>query len=199
MIPVLADIKRRFRIELSTILLLILFVFSGMNSLVAQNLQEDVYLGLGVAFAEETEVLGIQGNVAFAVRDDARVAADFTHFFWHDREFTAFGIDVPFREKNWEINFNGHYLIINSENAVIYGLIGLQYFKQESEIYASDLPAGITPADFPQFVSSDSGIGANVGGGLEFILNAFGIFIEPKYTLGGSEQFSITSGFRARF
>lgn len=164
----------------------------------AQNLQDDVFLGLGVAYAERIDVLGIQGNLAFMVRDDARVSADFTHFFTYDRELLALNNLFQYQQTSWEINFNGHYYLLNTENMAFYALIGLHYGRITNEISASEL-LGLQPNQIPGFPSDETGMGANIGGGIEFILNTMGIYIEPKYTFGGTNQLSVAAGFRARF
>lgn len=164
----------------------------------SQNLQDDVFLGLGITYGERIDVLGIQGNLAFMVRDDARVAVDLTHFFTYDRELIALGNVFNYQQSSWELNFNGHYFLFNSENAALYVLMGLHYGRTTNSI-SDEERLGVPVGEIPGFPSDRTGVGANIGGGMEFILNAVGIFIEAKNTFGGSEQFSVSSGFRLRF
>lgn len=167
-------------------LVLITIIFSlSVQAVYAQNLQDDVYIGMGASYGENIDVLGAQFNLAFAVTDNFRVATDFTHFFTYELSTD----DGDYEQKMFEFNFNAHAFVINAENASIYVLAGLNYNRFENE--ANNL-------DVLGLERRDSKIGANLGGGLEFIMSQFGIFVEPKISLGGSDQFNITAGFRFR-
>lgn len=170
--------------KLIAALIVTMFSLAGVQA-IAQNLQDDVYLGIGAAYGEEIDVIGLQVNGAFAVTDNFRVAADWTHFFTYEVG-TSMG---TYEQKMFELNFNAHAFLVNAENAAVYVLAGLNYSRAENS------------GNIGAFNVSDteSEIGANLGGGLEFMMERAGIFIEPKYTLSGADQFNVTAGLRFRF
>ncbi|MDX1592318.1 MAG: outer membrane beta-barrel protein [Balneolaceae bacterium] len=176
--------KKIILVAITTALVL---MFSGMtDQAFAQTEKGDIKLGAGlvfgsgVGFGDLDNDLGIRVDGSYMFTEDIRGAADFTFFF--PKSEGGGKVTV------WELNFNGHYLFVNDEDANVYGLAGLNVTGISVE----------SDSEFGSFSSSDSEIGLNIGAGGEYDLDFAWLFGEVKF--GGighdADQFSVAAGLR---
>lgn len=157
------------------------FVFS--STAFGQSMQGDTKIGLGLGYGQEIEEIGLGLNANYAVTDDIRIAGDFYYYFVADEEFSGQTVEFDV----YELNANVHYLFINDESSILYGLAGLNYFN----IGASSEADGVT-------VSADENeVGLNLGAGFEFLANEqISLFGEAKYAVSDFDQFLFSAGAR---
>lgn len=166
--------KRILSISLS-----IIFVLFVNQSLQAQTVVEqgDITVGGGLTFttgfgAAGSGEVGVNVNGYYSITDEIRAGASLSLFFG-DFSPTQFNID-------------GHYLFINEEELVVYGLAGIGFWT-----WSFDLgPFGST---------SVSTSGLNLGGGAEYDMGNFALFGEAKVSTIGGTPFNLTGGVRLRF
>lgn len=77
----------------------------------------------------------------------------------------------------WEANINVHSMFVNDQAFRLYALGGLHI---------------VTNGD-------NNEIGFNLGTGIEYNISGVMFFAEPKYTVNGFEQLSVTAGVRFSF
>jgi len=169
----------------------ILCLFSFNLSAAAQQQQQqqvqvqqvtepgDLTLGAGLSYGSkvghlENGEIGITFHVLYMITESIRGGADYTYYFIGENNLGAS-----------EMNLNGHYFIRNRDNLMIYGLGGLNLSKISAN---SDVWGNV----------SSNNIGINAGIGLEYDIGNFSLFAEPKFTLGGWNQFQTTAGLRLR-
>jgi hypothetical protein len=160
--------------------LLLLLPLSGH----AQKKTGEVEVGLGVAYGFEIATdgeLGINGSVYYSVTDRIRLGADAIYYLLNDPQFQ--------KPLFFELNLNTGYHIVNQEVFRVYLLLGMHYasFRYDRPVRAAD--------------SEESGndIGLNIGGGIELDYESIILFLEPKRSVEGFDQFSITVGGRIVF
>lgn len=161
------------------ILLLSLSLLPSISN--GQKLAGDYEIGLGVAYGFDIAAdgeLGMNANVYYSVTDAIRLGVDFTYYLVNEPQFQD--------PRIYELNLNANYHLVNQEVLRLYALIGLHYASWQ---YSS-------PA---QEVESDSEIGLNAGGGLELNFDSIILFVEPRLTVNGFDQASITAGGRFFF
>lgn len=155
---------------------LIIGLFFAMNtSVYAQD--NELKVGAGLIFGSEIETLGIRVDTYYRINEKFRVGGALGYFFPND---------VSGGDTNWfEIDLNGNYIFYEEEELTIYGLGGLNIL-----IITFDPDVGDS--------DSNSEIGFNVGGGLEYALNFGDIFGELKFAgLGGdADQLVLGGGIR---
>lgn len=129
-----------------------------------------INLAIGLTYGADIEEAGIYLGALLDITRKLRVGPDFS-FYFTEEDRTI-----------WEINLNMHYCFVSSGDLKMYILGGGQF------AYSS--------VDYGTTSSSDAEIGINVGAGVEYRMDKFRFFLEPKYTFRGMEQFSITLGGR---
>jgi len=148
----------------------------------------DIKLGGGLVFGtgvfdidEIDNSLGIRAEGIYSINQDFRAGADLTFFFPNS--------EGDFKATLFAINLNGNYLFYSEEGLTAYGLAGLNI-----AIISLDGP---TISGFDTS-TSDSEIGLNLGGGVEYALDFADLFGELKFGgLGGNaDQFVIGAGLR---
>ena len=150
----------------------------------AQKHAGDFEIGLGVAYGFETAedgALGMNFNVYYSVIDEIRLGADFTYYLVNDVRFQ----DPRF----YELNLNSNYHLINQEVFRLYVLLGLHYMSRSY----------LRPVTGSDAARSENEIGLNAGGGLELDYDSIILFAEPRITVNGYDQPSITLGGRFFF
>jgi len=105
---------------------------------------------------------------------------DFTYYLPGDDAFD----EATF----YEWNFNTNFHVINQEVLRLYTILGLHYASYDYELVS-----------ITNISRSGSEIGLNLGGGLELNFDSIILFAEPKYSLNGFDQFSLTAGGRIFF
>ena len=131
--------------------------------------------GVGLAYGTEASDfdagLGIQLRAIYAIQGPWRAAADFIYYLGGEDGFSL-----------TEINLNGHYVFSESDNALIYGLAGLNSVRLKYDVV---------------FIGSTSdtevGINLGVGGQLYFNDRLSGL-AELKYSLSDFDQLVIGAG-----
>ncbi|GEM_PF-1977611 len=153
-------------------------------SIQAQKNAGDTEVGLGVAYGFDIATdgeLGINGSVYYSVTDRIRLGADAIYYLLNDPQFQ--------KPSFFELNLNTGYHVVNQEVFRAYLLLGMHYasFRYERPVRAADSE------------ESDNEIGLNIGGGIEFDHESIILFLEPKRSIGGFDQYSITVGGRIVF
>ncbi|MFO7799768.1 outer membrane beta-barrel protein [Rhodohalobacter sp.] len=141
--------------------------------------------GSGVGFASLDNDLGIRVDGYYAINSDIRAGADFTFYFPKSEG----EVDVNV----WELNLNGNYIFIDEDDLLVYGLGGINITG-----ISVDTPTVSSGGQTFGGSSSDSEIGLNLGGGIEYALDFADLFGEIKLGgLGGdADQFVLGAGLR---
>lgn len=143
------------------------------------NAQEtnDIKLGVGLIYGNQIENLGIRADGYYRISDEFRAGAALGYFFPDD---------VGTAKINYfEIDFNGNYIFNEDNDLMFYGLAGLNLLIQTVNFDAGGS-------------DSQSELGLNLGGGLEYQLDFGAIFGELKFAgLGGdADQLVLGGGLR---
>jgi hypothetical protein len=152
-------------------------LISNSNSFAQEN---ETKIGVGLIYGSEIESLGIRADGYHRVNEDFRVGGALGYFF---------PTDVTGGEITWfEIDLNGNYIFYEEEEWTIYGLAGLN-------ILIATIDPDVGDSD------TNSEIGLNIGGGLEYLVNFGAVFGELKFAgLGGdADQLVLGGGIRFAF
>lgn len=157
--------------SLSVLLVLLLF------SIVA--LPSNAQFRVGAAYGTDAE-LGIAAGYQLPFTLDSVEGLSFgvDGIFYIPRSEGPSGAEVDITA--FEVNGNAHYPLSDAGSGKLYALAGLQYAYVKADVTAFGVSAS----------ASDSQIGLNVGGGINFGM----LFGEAKYSLGGMEQLALTVG-----
>lgn len=183
---------RIFTISLTTITLLLLSGFTT-NSY-AQIEQGDFKLGgglvfgSGVGFGSLDNDLGVRVDGYYAFTPVIRAGGDFTFYFPKSEG----DVDATV----WELNFNGQYIFLDDDGLIVYALGGLNITG-----LSIDTPSVNIGGQTFGGSSSDTEVGLNLGGGVEYNLDFADLFAELKLGgLGGNaDQFVLGAGLRFSF
>lgn len=157
--------------------LIIGFIFFSSTQATAQDADSDVKLGVGLIYGNQIENLGLRADGYYRVNDEFRAGVALGYFF---PDNTTFG-DV-----NWfEIDFNGNYILNQEDDLMLYGLAGLNFLIQTVNFDAGGS-------------ESQTELGLNLGGGLEYKVDFGSIFGELKFAgIGGdADQLVLGGGLR---
>jgi hypothetical protein len=164
------------------------FLLLGVVALIPTTASAQLWFGGGLVYGAEIENLGIQANGHLVVNEEnkLRIGADVTFFF--PEKATAAGIEV--KTNLFAINVNGHYMLVNAELLVLYAIGGLNLSFVTFDVDG--------PASELVFLNngSETELGLNIGGGVEYEVPFGRIFGELKYVLGGFDQLEIAAGVR---
>jgi len=130
--------------------------------------------GTSVGFLEDSE-FGLTLQLFYGITEEIRGGVDYTYYFIGERDLNAN-----------EFNINAHYFFRNRDNVIVYALGGLNI----SRVVGEEERWG------PNVDSRNFGLNAGVG--LEIEVGDIALFGEPKFTLGGWNQFLLTAGVRYR-
>lgn len=174
------------------------FLFAGTfaltNSVQAQTEEGDFKIGGGLVFGSGVGAgtldndLGIRVDGYYAFTPEIRGGGDFT--FYLPKSEGEVDLTV------WELNFNGNYIFHDEEGLMVYGLGGINITG-----VTVDTPSSTIGGQTFGGSSSDTEIGLNLGGGLEYALDFADLFAEAKLgNLGGNaDQFVLGAGLRFPF
>jgi len=171
----------RSHVILTAILAVILMLPLNVS---AQKVAGDSEIGFGLAYGFDIGAdgeMGMNFNIYHSLTDGIQIGADFIYYLLNDPQFQ----DPRFME----LNGNVKYHLVNQEVLRMYVLGGLHYAS-----YRYNRP--VTGVDSEE---SKNEFGLNTGGGVEFDLEGIILFAEPRLTLGGFDQYSITIGGRFIF
>lgn len=176
--------------RLISVVMLMVGLFLSLNdSIKAQDLKVGGGLVLGTGVFEFDDLdndLGIRVEGLYYINEEIRTSADLTYFFPKsegDVDASLLGV-----------NINAHYIFYNKEELTAYGLGGLNI-----AVVTIDTPSQTVPG-FGTFGGSDSEteVGLNLGGGIEYMLDFVDLFGEAKF--GGlasdADQFVLAVGLR---
>lgn len=158
----------------------------------AQTEEGDIKLGVGLVFGSGVGFggfdgssldndLGIRVDGYYAITEVIRAGGDFTYYFPKS--------DGPVSTNVWELNLNGHYIFMEEDELILYGLAGINI---------TGLSVDYDDNEFFGGSYSDSEFGLNLGGGVEYDLDFADLFAEAKIgNLGGNaNQFVLGVGLR---
>ncbi|MEX1136378.1 MAG: outer membrane beta-barrel protein, partial [Balneolales bacterium] len=126
--------------------------------------------------------LQLNGYYRLPANEQIFVGGDFTYYF--PDEETAF--DVEQRLTWMEFNINGQYHFIEDDELRAYGLGGLNYISVRSSVEADGFEAS----------DSESEIGLNIGGGVEYDLEFGLVYGELKFIISDADQLVLGGGIR---
>ena len=165
----------RQKINYGAAFLAILFIFAFATPKAEAQI---LHFGAGPVYGFGIEKLGLQVNGNYVYNEKIRFGADFTYFFPRDLPLDVTANLVT-------LNLLGHYLLLNQEAFLVYGLGGLN-------IAFSNLDN----VNIPGVESTDTDLGLNLGGGVEFFQSFGRIFAEFTFTIGGVDQGMLAAGVR---
>lgn len=153
----------------------------GLEYTQAQSVDGAIRVGGHLGYGSDIESFGIGARGDYAVTQNILLAPDFMYFFGDD----DFGIDI-----NWfDINLNGNYLIeINNPDLIPYALGGLNIAI--TSLDCNDILASICED------RSNTEIGLNVGGGLDYLMGKLVLFGELRVVLGNADQLVLMGGIK---
>jgi len=162
--------------KLLSVIIAFAFTLAIHTSTQAQvTVEEDITGGIGLSFGTNIGAFGgsdpgINVNGYYTITDEIRAGGKFIYYL-----ISQDGVSAS------ELNIDGHYMVKNEDDLIIYGLAGLSYGHVS---WGS---------------GSGGNTGLNVGGGAEYDLGDFSLYAEPKFTLGGFGQIQLSAGARMRF
>ena len=144
--------------------------------------------GSGVGFGSLDNDLGVRVDGYYAFTPVIRAGGDFTFYFPKSEG----DVDATV----WELNFNGQYVFLDDDGLIVYALGGLNITG-----LSIDTPSVTVGGQTFGGSSSETEIGLNLGGGLEYNLDFADLFAELKLGgLGGdADQFVLGAGLRFSF
>lgn len=136
--------------------------------------QAQIQVGVGLGYGLDNEEIGLNLRAGYGLNDNWRVAADYLTYFIE-------GDGISYNE----INLNANYSF-GSETFRPYGLAGLNITTVK--------------INFLGFSSSNSELGLNVGGGLQyFVAEKVALFGEARYVISEFDQLVIGAGVIFQF
>lgn len=170
---------------ITIVCLIIGFLFAANTATFAQIEDDDVDeenidVGVGLVYGSEMETLGITADAYYGITNNFRVGGGLSYFFPNSEP----GYDTNL----FSIDLNGHYFFYSEDEVSIYGLTGLNIAFLS---YNYEGTAG--PDD-----TSNSEVGLNIGGGVEYALDFADLFGELKFAgIGGdADQLVLGAGLR---
>ena len=167
-----------------------LLLVAGMFTMFSSQASAQLWIGGGLVYGEAIENIGLQANGHLVVNEEnkIRVGAYITYFFGDNVDLG----DTEIKTNLFAINFNGHYMLVSSDQLILYGIGGINIGIVSIDI---DGP-GSQFIDLVNTSDSDTEIGLNIGGGVEYGVEFGRIYAELKYVLGGFDQLVIGAGVR---
>ncbi len=158
-----------------------MLVLTSQTTLLSQHESGTFRLGAQLGIGTEIESFGIGVRGDYALTPKFLLGTDFMYFFGDE----DFGI-----EHNWfDVNFNANYLIeIRNPDLVPYVLGGLNIARTSVKCEGA---LGSLCDDY-----SETDIGFNLGGGMEFLLGSIALFGEVRVTLGDLDQVVLAGGVK---
>jgi outer membrane protein X len=155
-------------------------LFFDLEHAQAQSIDGAIRVGGHMGYGTSIETFGIGLRGDYAVTTSILIAPDFMYFFGKN----------DFVDVNWfDINLNGHYLIeINNPDLVPYALGGLNIAI--TSLDCNNLPGSICEE------SSDTDIGLNIGGGMDYSVGRMTMFGELRLVVGQADQLVFIAGVK---
>ncbi len=165
---------------------LVIGLICGMFAVTALTNQAQAQeVGGSLIFGSEIENLGIRADGAYDINEQFRGAADITFFFPK-----SIGTNTDWTW--WAINVNGHYKFPVEGDVGLYGLAGLNFATIRVKSEFTNPINNQTSTN----TSSNSEVGLNIGGGVEYPMDFGNLFGELKYTVSDLDQLEINAGVR---
>ena len=155
-------------------------LFLGLENARAQAVDGAFRVGGHLGYGTSIESFGVGARGDYAVSPSILIAPDFMYFFGKN----------DFVDVNWfDINFNGNYLIeINNPDLVPYALAGLNIAV--TSLDCNNLPGSVCED------SSNTELGFNIGGGMDYLVGRMIVFGELRGVLGKADQLVIITGVK---
>lgn len=155
-------------------------LFFGLENAQAQAVDGAFRVGGHLGYGTSIESFGIGVRGDYAVSPSILIAPDFMYFFGKN----------DFVDVNWfDINFNGNYLIeINNPDLVPYALAGLNIAV--TSLDCNNLPGSVCED------SSNTELGFNIGGGMDYFVGRMIVFGELRGVLGKADQLVFITGVK---
>lgn len=148
--------------------LFLFILLTGSSYSIKAQLFEENMITVGATYGFDFEKIGVTIGGKTLIGDHFGVEGNVI-YFKYDSDYAA------------EINLNGTYSFTQNDIKP-YLLLGLSMSNATYSLLGDR--------------NSSRKFGANIGGGLEYSLEKISFFIEPKYTIGGYNQFYATLGIR---
>lgn len=167
-------------------ILIFLIAFLMQTGLFAQL----TFLGAAANYGTWIKEPGVSLYTIYSVNEKIDLVPNVTYFLPHTFNVT----DGTHEYTWWNINFDGHYVVIEKSKIQLLGLMGLNFTNEIKRI--DELIAGQQP--YKDKITTTK-LGLNIGaGGQLHLSNFFNPFAEVKYILGDKNQFVFTLGIICR-
>lgn len=150
--------------------------------ILAESLQDLQYIGAGLAYGSELEKFGLQLMYMYFITAKLALGGDLTYFF--PDKFSS-----PFFESKatwFAFNVLARYILFQSESMHAYAMGGLNLTAIRVKVDGG----GVSET------TSDSELGAAIGGGLAYALGFAALYAELSYIIGNADQLVIAGGLR---
>ncbi len=134
------------------------------------SVQAQLSIGAGIGYGTEVEEVGIRLNAMYRIIDKVRASADFLYYLDGIEDVYLF-----------ETNINGHYILVDKDKFLAYGLAGLNIYT-----------AGVS-FDGENYSDSEVGLNLGAGGQYKFSPKISGL-AEVKYAISNIDQLVIGIG-----
>ncbi len=160
-----------------------LFVLLFLYTCLASSAQAQFEIGGGLIYGTDIEELGISGRAAFRLTDNWRIQPTFNYFFTEDVGSIKTSV--------WSLNADANYVFGVFGVLKPYVLAGLNITTVRVKIDDNSFLADNT--------ESDTEVGVNLGGGLDFDLKKVIPFVEIKFVLSDFDQAVLAGGVKFGF
>lgn len=170
------------RIRPAAIMLLAVFVLVGLaQTSHAQKASGDAAFGIGMAYGfdiAESGQLGLNLNAHYALTGGLGLGLDFIYYLLNDPQYQS--------PRFFEVNINSTFYFVNGDLLRMYALAGVHYssFRYDRPVTGQDTEL------------SEDDFGFNIGAGIELDYDSVILYAEPKLSIGGFDQPSISIGGR---
>ncbi len=162
---------------------LLAIVLLGLLALRPSDALAQLQVGAGLAFSSAYNNLGLQLSASLPVTEDKklRAAPDLVFYL---RE------NLPGNNKVswWEVNLNVNYIVVDAEEFGLYALGGINILNRNFD-------RDILNID-PLFDESQTDIGLNIGGGVDYNIGFGLLYGEFKYVIADFSRLVISAGAR---
>jgi outer membrane protein X len=143
--------------------------------------QTPVRIGGLLGYGSEIENIALGAIAEFMIKENMGISPSLVFYFPKKENGLKYSL--------WELNGNFNYYFITEGSAHVYGLAGLNIAGYKAK-YESDF--------FDDYSSSDTEVGLNLGGGVNFVTKNDKLlpFAELKYVISDFDQLCIFAGIK---
>lgn len=167
---------------------LLVLTMLGLLALRPTDASAQLQIGGGLAFGTEIDKLGLQLSANLPVAQEGKIRAAPDLIFYLKDDFGTGEV------RWWEVNLNANYLFLEGEEYTIYAIGGINITNVNFD-FDIDIP------ELPGFGfdQSDTELGLNIGGGIEYGMDFGNLYGEAKYVLSQFDHLVISAGVRIPF